>query len=103
MFNNNNYNQVNLPESVQVEETIEEESVRKFESDYRFATNDDICQVTKAQIAKLEAELHRMRILFIANGENPNQRVSEVATLGQEIARLEEVIDRLASYFENVL
>jgi len=82
---------------------VEEEKPRKFSADYKFASEEVIRNVTVTQLAKLEAELHQLRIVFYANGENPNMMVAPKRTIGQEVQNVMDSIERLSEYFSSVL
>jgi hypothetical protein len=90
----------NLKE-VAVEEVVEEP--KGFVSDYKYANTDSIRNVTINQLAKLEADLHSLRMVYVANGENANSLVAPNKTIGQEMALVIGAIKNLEDYFASVL
>ena len=85
-----------------VEEVVVEEP-QGFVPDYKYTAPDNIKAVTVNQLAKLENDLHALRIVCIANGGNLNTRVSEHRTIGEEIAAVKAAISNLEDYFASVL
>lgn len=92
-----------LPETPSPVKSAHEEAPRRFVPDYRFASRDDIREATRHQLAKLEVELHTLRIIYYAKGENPDIPVTQNRTLGQEMLSVSNAIDRLYSYFEDII
>ncbi len=74
-----------------------------FVTDYRFATPDDIRNLTINHLAKLEAELHTLRMAFVANGMNPNLVIGQGRKLGAEMQKIEQSLVELSEYFRPVL
>lgn len=83
--------------------TVVKEEERTFEPDYKYADPSEIIAVTKSQLAKLEVDLHALRMALVANGENPDALVGPNRTLGSEISRVSGAIKTLESYFSSVL
>lgn len=81
----------------------EESQASGFAPDYKFASASDIRALTINHLAKLEAELHTLRMMFIANGRNPNLIVRPERTLGSEMQKIQESIKTLSEYFRTVL
>ena len=79
------------------------ESVEVFEPDYRYASRDDIRAVTLNQLAKLEVDLHTLRLIFVANGSNPASLIAADKPIGPEIEKVGAAIVRLEKYFSTVL
>ena len=74
-----------LPEAPSVVKSAQEEAPRRFVPDYRFASREAIREATLHQLAKHEVELHTLRMIYYAKGENPDIPVAPNRTLGQEI------------------
>ena len=74
-----------------------------FVSDYRFASDEDIRAVTVNHLAKLEAELHTLRMAYIANGKNADALLAPKRPIGGEMVRIKHSIEALSEYFANVL
>jgi hypothetical protein len=83
--------------------TVVKDEVRTFEPDYKYASPEDIKNVTVGQLAKLEVDLHSLRMAFVANGENPNTLVAQNRTIGDEISKVESALAQLENYFASVL
>ena len=82
---------------------IPQASAPVFASDYKYADESDIKAVTEDQLAKLEVELHTMRMMFVANGENPDVMISAGRKIGEEMQKVETVIANLEAYFAAIL
>lgn len=89
---------LNLPKRTTVRE---EETV--FIPDYKYADNEALKNITVQHLAKLESDLHSLRLLFVANGENPDALISQNRTIGQEMERVQETIKKLEMYFSSIL
>jgi len=76
---------------------------KTFTSDYRFASADDIRAVTINHLAKLEAELHTLRMAYVANGKNPDMLLGPERPIGGELVRIKDSIESLAAYFKDLL
>jgi len=92
------YNEV---EKVEEEVVVEEPKV--FVPDYKYAGVDNIKAVTVNQLAKLEADLHSLRMVYVANGQNPDVLVASNRTISQEISAVVSAIRNLEAYFASVL
>mgnify|MGYP003704955007 CR=1 FL=1 len=66
-------------------------------------TNDTLKNITSQHLAKLEADLHTLRILYVSNGENPDAMISQNRTIGQELERVSSTIAKLEEYFASIL
>jgi len=74
-----------------------------FVPDYRYASAADIHNVTVNHLAKLEAELHTLRMAFVANGKDPNLMIAPDRRLGAEMQKIEASIVELSEFFKAVL
>jgi len=74
-----------------------------FLPDYRFASPDEIRALTINHLAKLEAELHTLRMAYVANGKNANLMIGKDRKLGTEMQRIEQSLEDLPAYFRSVL
>jgi len=74
-----------------------------FTSDYRFASADDIRAVTVNHLAKLEAELHTLRMAYVANGKDPDIPLAPNRPIGGEMVRIKDSINVLSEYFQDIL
>lgn len=84
--------------------TVEIPSSQKtFVPDYKYVSAEDIAKLTVTQLAKLEADLHSLRVLFIANDENPDVMVGNGRTLKQEIDSITALIEKIETYFVDVI
>jgi len=92
-----------IPHKVDKQEPAPEPKPEVFSSDYRFASKDDIRAVTVNHLAKLEAELHTLRMAYVANGKNANLLVAPERPLGGEMVRIKTSIHELSTYFAEVL
>lgn len=81
------------------EETVES----RFAPDYKYATAGEIKNLTERHLAKLEGELHTLRMAYVANGRDRTSQVRPGVTICDEIDRLEGLITELGEYFEAVL
>jgi hypothetical protein len=79
------------------------DAVERFVPDYKYATKADIRSLTASQLAKLEADLHNLRIMFVANGKNPDVRLNDHTTLADEMNKVLRLIHLLEEYFAEVL
>lgn len=90
-----------------MKETIKktEDKVKKagFVPDYRYATLGQIVDTTRNHLAKLELELHMLRMLFVASGENPNVTIGNNRRVVDEMDKLKKTISVLETYFVAVL
>ena len=86
-----------------VEKVVEEVEVATFDPDYKYASFEDIKAITVNQLAKLEVDLHALRMAFIANGENPHALVGPGRPIGEEMSKITNAILLLESYFNTVL
>ena len=85
------------------EKEVVEKPVRKFTPDYKYMSSEDVKAITVGQLAKLEAELHTLRIVYFAHGENPDVMVAPNRTIGQEIQNVMGSLLRISDYFSAVL
>jgi len=83
--------------------TVVNDSVERFTPDYKYLSKEDLRAVTRNQLAKLESDLHSLRVVLVANGHNPNVFIAPQKTVGSEIGRVEAVIAKLEEYFSEVL
>ena len=83
--------------------TVVTEKEVTFAYDYKYADVTDIQNVTRGQLAKLEVDLHSLRMAVIANGGDESAVIGPNRTLATEIARVNEAINTLESYFSEVL
>ena len=101
----NNDNGFILPELPDLTPSIEDlpQHVRKFKPDYKFASNEMLKTITVNYLAKLESDLHNLRIIYFANGENPGAVLGNGRLLTDEINSTTELLDKLSTYFETIL
>lgn len=93
-----------LPEVPDLTPKIEElpKHVRKFEPDYKYITKDALKSITVSQLAKLEADLHTLRLLYLLNGENDNLLLPDGRSVVAEINLKIEILNRMSEYFESI-
>jgi len=93
-----------LPKSV-TPESAPTEAPKKdvFVPDYRYASAAEIHNVTVNHLAKLEAELHTLRMAFVANGRNANLMIAPDRRLGAEMQKIEASIIELSVFFKPIL
>lgn len=77
--------------------------VKGFVFDYNFASPEDIRNLTKNHLAKLEAELHTLRMAYVANGRNPELMIGQGRKLGTEMQKVQDSIKELTVTFQSVL
>ena len=94
-----------LPEIPDLTPKIEDlpKHTRKFEPDYKYVTKDVLKNITVNQLAKIEAELHNLRLIYVANGENPNMVLANGRSIIAEINSTIELLNNLSEYFEAIL
>lgn len=83
--------------------TVVTEEEKTFLPDYKYADSDSIKAVTTQQLAKLEVDLHSLRLVLIANGGNSEALIGQNRTLGAEISRIESTIKTVENYFSSIL
>ncbi len=74
-----------------------------FAPDYKYAEEAEIRKVTTDHLSKLEIELHTLRMVYVANGGNPDLLIGPNRKLGEEITKIEATIRELEEYFHAVL
>jgi hypothetical protein len=87
-----------LPTRVEVKESAE-----VFVPDYKYATAGSILEVTVNHLARLEADLHSLRMVYVANGKNPHALIAPNKTVAAEMAKISGVISELEDYFSGIL
>lgn len=80
----------------------DEPNAPAFIPDYKYATDEQIQEVTRNHLAKLEVELHTLRMAFVANGENPNLQVAPGRTIVDEMNRTKSAISTLENHFQAI-
>lgn len=80
-----------------------EEDVERFDYDYKYVSREEVKNITVSQLAKLEADLHNLRMMFVANGRNPDLQINEARTVVEEMKTIAKVIEELEGYFAEVL
>lgn len=75
----------------------------KFVPDYKYVHDDDLRKITVTQLAKLEADLHSLRLIFVANNRNPNTIVGPNKTIQSEMEKIVDTIKSIEEYFSEII
>ena len=87
-----------IPTRVEVKESQE-----VFVPDYKYVSSAEVKEITRGQLAKLEADLHSLRMVYVANGKNPNILIGQNRPIQVEMDKVTATIRELESYFSEVL
>ena len=72
--------------------------------DQRYADPRAVKNVTLDQLAKIELEIHNLRIAYVVHGFDEAVKVgSQGGTIGTEMARLAQAIVNIEAVFDDVL
>lgn len=71
--------------------------------DQKFLNPAIIREETLKTLAGIELQIHRLRMIFVANGEKEDTVVEDGKNVVEEISRLEKVIDDIQKKFADVL